>query len=96
MHNRTTAEKSEAALPATKARRVPAPAHSPNLSPNDFFLFGMLKEPMSRTYSSPDELISTISELNASLPKDQLASVYKNWITCINRMIKHQAEYYRK
>jgi hypothetical protein len=36
--------KSEAALTATKVRRIPAPAPSPDPSPSDFFLFGMLKE----------------------------------------------------
>jgi hypothetical protein len=70
--------KSEAALTATKARRIPVPAYSPELSPSDFFLFGMLMERMSGTlYGSPDKLISAITELIVSLPKDQLASVYK-------------------
>jgi hypothetical protein len=62
--------KSEVALTATKARRIPAPAYSPNLSPSDFFSFGMLKEKVSGTsYSSPDRLISAITELIASLTK---------------------------
>jgi transposase len=93
-HNR---RKSEAALTATKASRFPAPAYSPDLSPSDFFLFGMLKERMSAaSYSSPDELISTISELIALLLKDQLASVEKNWAKCLNWVIKHRRECYRK
>jgi hypothetical protein len=37
-------QKSETALPITKPRRIPVPAYSPDLSPTDFFLFGMLKE----------------------------------------------------
>jgi hypothetical protein len=70
LHN---SRKSEAALPATKACRIPAPAHSPDQSPSDFFLFGMLKERMSGTsYSSSDELIYAIGELLALFPKDQL------------------------
>jgi hypothetical protein len=36
--------KSEAALTETKARRIHAPAYSADLSPSDFFLFGMLKK----------------------------------------------------
>jgi hypothetical protein len=36
--------KSEAALTATKVCRIPAPTDSPDLSQNDFFLFGMLRE----------------------------------------------------
>jgi transposase len=89
--------KNEAALTATKACRIPAPAYSPDLSPNDFFLFGMLKERMSGiSYSSPDELISAVSELITSLPKDQLVSIYKNWISRFNWVIKHQVECHRK
>jgi hypothetical protein len=77
--------KSEAALTAAKPRGIPAPDYSPDLSPSDFFLFGMFKERMSGTsYSSPDELISAISELIASLPKGQLVSVYTNWIKHLN------------
>jgi hypothetical protein len=57
----------------------------------------MLKERMSGTsYNSPDELISAVSELIASLPKDQLVSVYKNWMKRFNWVIKHRGEYYRK
>jgi hypothetical protein len=77
--------KSPAAHTATKTRRIPAPAYSPDLSPSDFFLFGMFKERMSGTiYSSADELISAISELIASPPKDQLVSLYKNWMNHLN------------
>jgi hypothetical protein len=56
----------------------------------------MLKERMSgKLCSSPDELISAISELIASLPKNQLVSVYKNWMKRLNWVIKLRGEYYR-
>jgi hypothetical protein len=64
--------KSEAALTATKARKIPA-----------------------SVYSSPNELISAISELIVSLPKGQFAGVYENWMKRINWVIKHRGEYYR-
>jgi hypothetical protein len=89
--------KSEAILTATKARRIPASTYSPDLSPSDFFLFGMLEERMSGTSFSPsDELISAISELIASFPKDQLGTIYKNWMKRLNWAIKHWREYHRK
>jgi hypothetical protein len=51
----------------------------------------MLKERMSGpSYSSPDELISVISELIASLLKDLLVSVYTNWMKRLNCVIKHR------
>jgi hypothetical protein len=57
----------------------------------------MLKERMSGIlYSSPDELISAISELLTSLPKDELVSVDKNWMKRLNWAIKHWGGYYRK
>jgi ubiquinone biosynthesis protein Coq4 len=51
----------------------------------------MLKEQMSGTsYSSPDELISAICELIASLPKNHLGSVYENWMKRLNWVIEHR------
>jgi hypothetical protein len=44
LHN---SRQSEAALLATKSRRIPSRAYSPDLSPSDFFLFGLLKERIS-------------------------------------------------
>jgi hypothetical protein len=87
----------EAALTATKARRIPAPAYSLDLSPSDFFLPGILKERMSGTsYSSSYELISGISELIASVPKDQIVIVSKNWMKRVNWVIKHRGKHYRR
>jgi hypothetical protein len=79
---------SEAALTVTKTCRIPAPAYSPDLSPSEFFVFGMFEERMSRiSYSLPDEMISAISELIESLPKDQFASVHKNWMKRLNSLL---------
>jgi hypothetical protein len=49
----------------------------------------------STSYSLPDELISAIGELLASFPKDQLVTVYNNWMKRQNLVIKHHGEYYR-
>jgi hypothetical protein len=88
---------SEGAFTAATARRIPASAYSSDLSPSDFFLFGMLWERMSgASYSSPDELISAISELIASSPKGQLVSVYENWMKRLNWVIKYRGEYCHK
>jgi hypothetical protein len=97
MHDHTTVEKvRQLSLQQKPVKSLP-PAESPGPSPSDFFPFGMLKERMSGTsYSSPDELISAISELIASFPKDQLISVSKNWMTRLNWVIKHRREHYRK
>jgi hypothetical protein len=48
------------------------------------------------SFKSPDELISAINKLTASPPKDQLVSVYKNWIKRLDRVIQHRGESYRK
>jgi hypothetical protein len=49
-----------------------------------------------RTFLVPFLLSSAISELIAPLPKDQLVSVYKNWMIRLNWVMKHRGEYYRK
>jgi hypothetical protein len=83
--------KSEAAITATQARRITARAYSSDPFPSIFFLFEMLKERMSGTsYSSPDELIFAISKLSPSLPRDQLGSLYKNWMKRLDWVIKHR------
>jgi hypothetical protein len=57
----------------------------------------MLKERMSGISDSPPgELISAISELIPSLPKDQFPIIYKNWTERLCWVIKHRGEYYRK
>jgi hypothetical protein len=57
----------------------------------------MLNEQMSGTsYSSANELISAVTELIASLPKDQLVTVYKNSKKRFNWVTKHRGEHYRK
>jgi hypothetical protein len=85
--------KNEAALTVTKALRIPVPAYSPNLSSNDFSFFEMLKKRVLETsYGSSDELISTMRELVASLPKDQPVSIYKNWMKRLSRVINHRGK----
>jgi hypothetical protein len=39
-HNSTSSQK---CIKASNAERLPHPARSPNLNPNDFFLFGYIK-----------------------------------------------------
>jgi hypothetical protein len=48
------------------------------------------------SYSSSDELISAVIEQIASVPKDQLVSIYKNWIKRFNWGTEHRREYYCK
>jgi hypothetical protein len=89
--------KTETALTATKARRIPVPVYSPDLSLSNFFIFGIVKERRSGTScNSPDKLISAISEPIASLPKDQRVSVYKTWMKRLKGVIKHRGEHRRK
>jgi transposase len=94
---RHNSKKSEVDLTATKARRIPAPTYSPDLSPSGFFLLGMLKERTSGpSSSSPDELSSPINELIASLQEDQLTSVDKNWMKPLNWAVNPWGQYYCK
>jgi hypothetical protein len=96
MHDRTTAETVRQLLLQQKSVEYLTVAYTPDPSPRDFFLFGTLKERNSGTsYSSPDALISVRCELIASLPKDKLVSVYKNWMKRLNRAIQHRGWYYR-
>jgi hypothetical protein len=84
LHN---SRENKAALIATKARRIPAPAYNPDLSPSDFFLFGMLKERMSGAlYSSPDNLISAIHlrEISVSARLHRIVNRMTVYISCVS------------
>jgi hypothetical protein len=48
------------------------------------------------SYSSPDELISVIGEVIASIQKDELGRVYEKWIKRLRSVITHRREYYYK
>jgi hypothetical protein len=63
----------------TKLERLPHPAYSPDLSPLDFLLFGMLKEKMkNRAFQTVEEMLEAVILIWNAVSFEQLQSVFLN------------------
>jgi hypothetical protein len=87
--------KSNECLEEFSTRRVPYPAYSSDLAPNDFFHFGTLKiEMQNYDIHSKDDLISAIRSIFDEILKETLNSVYDFWKKKLKCVIKHEGEYF--
>lgn len=67
-------------LSKLKMIRLLQPAYSPVLSPNDFFLYGFVKNKLKGfTHQSPEEPFQSISEIIQGIEKSTWKNVYLNW-----------------
>lgn len=74
--------------------RMPHPPYSPDISPCDFWLFGMLKGILKdREFSSGDEIAAAIAEEWNHLTFDDVQSVFRNWMSRLTWVIEHEGEY---
>jgi hypothetical protein len=61
--------------------RTPHPLYSPDISPCDFWLFGMLKQiARDREFSSSDEIENAIAQVWNGLTFDDVQSMFQDWI----------------
>jgi hypothetical protein len=78
-----------------KLDRVPHLPYSPDLSPCDFWLFGMLKHQIKdRSFRATEEILSAIRDLWNEVTSDQLQSAFFNWMRRLEYVIEHEGEYY--
>jgi hypothetical protein len=76
-----SSKKYKKCLTEFRACRVPHPAYSPDLTPNDFFLFGTVKtELQNYEIHNRQDLILAIRAIFDEIPKDTLNFVYVSWI----------------
>jgi hypothetical protein len=82
-------------LAATKVRRLPHPAYSPDLAPSNIFLFDYLKEKQFIiSVETQEELISKIRRNFASVTKDHHITVHMKRMKRQKRVNKNHFEYY--
>jgi hypothetical protein len=75
--------------------RVPHPPDSPDLSPCDFWLFGMLKQTIKdRVFQTIEEILDAIRQVRREVTLEQLQSVFFDWIQQFEYFIEHDIEYY--
>ena len=67
------------------------PAYSPDLAPNDFFLFPKIKEILKGRHF--DDIRSNTAALKA-IPQNQFQNCFEGWTRCWHRCIACQGEYF--
>jgi hypothetical protein len=61
-------------------KRMPHPAHSPDLSPCDFFLFGSLKDKLTdKQYTRPEKRFADVTTIISEIPSDLISRVFATW-----------------
>jgi hypothetical protein len=78
-----------------KLDRVDHPLYSRNLSPCDFWLFGMLKQKIAdRVFDMTEEILMAIRKVWSEVTFEDLQSVFFDWIQRVEYVIEHEGEYY--
>jgi hypothetical protein len=78
-HNSGRAQK---CAEASRAERLPHPADIPDVTPNDFFLFGYIKGKLSvYICESREDLVNAITEIFTGVDPEMLLSVFESWVT---------------
>jgi hypothetical protein len=78
-----------------KLDSLPHESYSSNLSPCDFWLFGMLKKNIKdRVFQVVEEVITAVHRVWDDLTLDDLQSVFFNWIERFEWVIDHGRDYY--
>jgi hypothetical protein len=74
---------------------VTHPPYSPDLSPCDFWLFGMLKQNIKdRAFQMIEEMMTAVHKASDELILDDMQSIFFNWIERFEWVIEHEEEYY--
>jgi hypothetical protein len=68
-------------LEYNKIERAPHPAYSPDISPCDFWLFGLPKETLKKQkLSTSDEIIEAITTIWNEVTFEELPNEFSEWI----------------
>ena len=76
---------------------LPHPPYSPDLAPNDFHVFGPLKEAMGgQSFRSDEEVQQAVHEWLRSQPKDFFSRGIHALPKCWNTSMEHNGDYIEK
>ena len=71
------------------------PAYSPDLAPNDFFLFPKIKEILKgRHFDDIDDIRSNTMAALKAIPQNQFQNCFEGWTRRWHRCIASQGEYF--
>jgi hypothetical protein len=76
---------------SSKGEQLLYPASSPDVDPNNFFLFGHMNGKMyDCDCASPPDLLKRIVGVFSQIGKAMLIGVFESWIKQLHRMRKHE------
>jgi hypothetical protein len=76
--------------------RAPHLPYSPDLSPCDFWLFGILKQKMKeRAFQSEEQILTAITESWNELTFEDIRRVFHNWMEYLIWVIANTGKYYQ-
>ena len=71
------------------------PVYSPDLAPNDFFLFPKLKEILKgRNFDDIDDIRSNTTAALKAIPQNKFKNCFEGWTRCWHRCIASQEDYF--
>jgi histone-lysine N-methyltransferase SETMAR len=77
--------------------RAPHPPYSPDLSPCDFWFFGMVKQKIKdREFCSAQELLRSLSDAWSDLTFEDIQGVFLEWMNRLTWFIENDGEYFPK
>jgi hypothetical protein len=80
-----------------KILRAPHPAHSPDISPCDFWTFGDLKGKLKdRDLQGPEKILTAFQELWDDITFKELQMVFESWRDRLRWIIEHDGECLRE
>lgn len=73
------------------------PPYSPDLAPNDFFLFPFVKNKLrGQRFMTPEEAVDAFKMHVLEIPQSDWNNCYKNWFKRMQKCIDHHGEYFEK
>ena len=72
--------------------------YSPDLAPNDFFLFPHIKKKKMRgqRYSSPEDAVEAFKNYVLEVSESEWKKCFDNWFERVQKCINHAGEYFDK
>jgi hypothetical protein len=82
-------------LAKKSTERVPHPSYSPDISPCDFWLFGMLEYKMKdREFQSQQVILSAVANMWDDLTFADVQCVFQEWMERLAEVAANNGEYY--
>ena len=73
------------------------PSYSPDLAPNDFFLFPYIKNKMrGQRFSTPGEEVDVFRMHVLKIPQSEWLKCFGNWFKCMQKCIDLNGEYFEE